>query len=138
MEKQISMTHVLVDLDAVAPKPVMGYFTVGLGEVVAEQMSPRFARKFPPRLPVIRLGRLAVDRRRQGRRLGAALLHAAIKQCWAAAESVGGVAMVVDAKDERAAAFYEHFGFTPFSSDPLKLFLPFGTVRKLVGRERKN
>lgn len=131
IEKQISMTYVLVDEAATVPKPVLGYFTVGMCEVMAADMSLKFAKKYPPKLPAIRLGRLAIDHRQQGKRLGKALLFAAIKHYWTAAESVGGVALIVDAKNEKAAEFYRHFGFQPFTSDPLKLYMPLGTVRQL-------
>lgn len=131
IEKQISMTYVLVDEGAAIPKPVLGYFTIGMCEVMATDLSPKFARKYPPKLPAIRLGRLAIDRRQQGRRLGKALLFAAIKQYWTAAASVGGVAIIVDAKDGKAADFYRRFGFQPFVSDPQKLYMPLDMVRQL-------
>lgn len=131
LERQISMTYVLVDDAAAVPKPVLGYFTVGMCEVMAADMSPKFAKKYPPKLPAIRLGRLAIDHREQGKRLGKALLFAAIKHYWTAAESVGGVAIIVDAKDANAAEFYRRFGFQSFISDPLKLYMELGTVRQL-------
>lgn len=130
IEKQISMTYVLVD--EAANQVILGYFTVGICGVMAAEMSPLFAKKYPPKLPAVRLGRLAVERQQQGNRLGKALLFAAIKHYWKVAESVGGMALIVDAKDERAADFYRHFGFQPFLTDPLKLFLPFGTVKQLL------
>ena len=130
LEKQISMTYVLVEEAATAPKPVLGYFTVGMCEILAADISPKFAKKYPPKVPAIRLGRLAIDHRHQGKRLGKALLFAALRHYWLTAETVGGVAIIVDAKDEPAARFYRHFGFQPFDSDPLKLYLPLGVVRQ--------
>ena len=132
IEKQISMTYVLVDEVATPPKLILGYFTVGICEVMAAEMSPMFAKKYPPKLPAVRLGRLAVEQRQQGNHFGKALLFAAIKHYWKVAESVGGVALIVDAKDDRAADFYRHFGFQSFLTDPLKLFLPLGTVKQLL------
>ena len=131
IEKQISMTYVLTDEEAGVPKPILGYFTVGMCEILSEQVSPKFAKKYPPKLPAVRLGRLAIDHRHQGKNLGKALLFAALKHYWHAAESIGGVALIVDAKDDKAAAFYLHFGFLAFHSDPLKLFMPLGTVKQL-------
>lgn len=132
IEKQISKTFVLVDEHAVAPKPILGFYTVGLCEVVTGELPPSFAKKYPPLIPAIRLGRLAIDHGQQGKRLGSALLFAAIKQYAQAAESVGGVAIIVDAKDETAAQFYLHFGFERFATEPLKLFMPLGTARQLL------
>jgi ribosomal protein S18 acetylase RimI-like enzyme len=69
-----------------------------------------------PAVPVARLGRLAVDQADQGRRLGSAMLWDAITR--AARSEVAVFALAVDAKDERAAAFYRHHGFAPFGSAP--------------------
>ena len=131
IEKQISMTYVLVEKASAPLKPVLGYFTIGMCEVLASRLPPKLAKKYPTSIPAIRLGRLAIDTRHQGRKLGQALLIAALRQYVTAAESIGGVAMIVDAKDEQASAFYQHFGFTPFIDEPLKLFIPLGVVKQL-------
>lgn len=82
-------------------------------------------------VPVYRLGRLAVDRTCQGAGLGGQLLVAAGKRCLAASELVGGVALVVDAKSKRAAAWYAGFGAIPLDDAPLTLILPLATVAAL-------
>ncbi|EDT05117.1 GCN5-related N-acetyltransferase [Burkholderia ambifaria IOP40-10] len=69
----------------------------------------------------------AVDRRYQGRGLGAALLVNALRR--AARSEIPAVALTVDAKDEGAAAFYGHFGFQSLTHDPLALFLPLATMK---------
>ena len=69
------------------------------------------------------LARLAVDRSVQGQRLGEQLLADAILRTRSAIEQASGVGLVVDALDDRAAAFYRHYGFESFRDDPRRLFL---------------
>jgi len=83
-------------------------------------------------VPVFRLGRLAVDRTVQGRGLGGGLLIAAGRRCIAVAEEVGGVALLVDAKSDQAARWYEGYGAVRLDDAPLSLVLPFATLRKAV------
>jgi ribosomal protein S18 acetylase RimI-like enzyme len=74
------------------------------------------------------VGRLAVDQAFQGQGLGGALLADALDR--SARSEIAAFAMVVDAKDEAAAAFYQHHGFMPLPDSPLTLFLPLATVRR--------
>jgi GNAT superfamily N-acetyltransferase len=88
-------------------------------------------------VPGFRLARLAVDRRMQGQGLGGQLLLAAGKRCVAAASEVGGVALVIDAKNERVARWYAGYGAVPMASAPLTLMLPLTTMeaaRKKAGK----
>lgn len=80
-------------------------------------------------VPVFRLGRLAVDIGVHGRGLGGALLLAAGRRSLLVSEHVGGVALLIDAKNERAAAWYRTFGAEPLPDSGLKLLLPFATIR---------
>ena len=80
-------------------------------------------------MPVFRLGRLAVSRAAQRRGLGADLLFAAGERALRVAQEVGGVALAIDAKDERAAAWYERLGAMRLLDDPLKLMLPLDVIR---------
>lgn len=75
-------------------------------------------------IPVMLLARLAVDHREQGQGLGKALLKDAILRTMQAAEIAGLKLLLVHAKDESAAEFYQKYGFVPVVDDPLKLFLP--------------
>jgi GNAT superfamily N-acetyltransferase len=83
-------------------------------------------------VPVFRLGRLAIDRSVQGRGLGGALLIAAGKRCMAVAEEVGGVALLINAKNNRAARWYESYGAVSLDDAPLSLVLPFATLRAAI------
>lgn len=79
-------------------------------------------------VPVFRLGRLAVATSVQGRGLGGGLLLAAGRRCLAVAAEVGGVALLIDAKSERAAGWYEGFGAVRLADAPLTLVLPLKTI----------
>ena len=131
-EKGISRTFVLVEEKAAAPRAVLGFFTLGICELLAEEMLPALAKRYPSRVPCVRLGRLAVARSGQGCGLGAALLAAALRKVHTACAEIGGAALIVDAKDTQAAAFYRRHQFQPFPSDPLKLYLPAATIAELV------
>ncbi|MDS4055359.1 GNAT family N-acetyltransferase [Accumulibacter sp.] len=117
----------LVDTGAVA-----GFYTLAAGSVVLTDLPEATISKLPryPAVPVARLGRLAVHRRFAGQQLGAALLWDAAQR--ALASSVAAFALVVDAKDHHAAAFYRHHGFIPFNEKPLQLFLPLASLRSGV------
>jgi ribosomal protein S18 acetylase RimI-like enzyme len=79
-------------------------------------------------LPAVRQGRLAVDQAFKGRGLGGALLADALER--AARSEIAAFALVVDAQDENAAAFYRHHGFMALPDTPLTAFLPLATVRR--------
>lgn len=80
-------------------------------------------------VPVFRLGRLAVSRLVQGQGLGGQLILAAGRRCLLAATEVGGVAVLIDAKDERSAKWYESYGAVPLLDSPRSLLLPLATIQ---------
>ena len=118
---------------AVAPEAttlVLGYYTISPGAIAFAKTPPMITKKLGRyEVPVFRLGRLAVSLSVQGRGLGGDLLFAAGERAIAVAQEVGGVALAIDAKDERAAAWYERFGALRLLDDPLKLVLPLDTIR---------
>ena len=118
----ISKTFVAVADDA--PSRILGFYALTACEVLTEELPPDLAKKLPRKIPGIRLGRLAVDHSVQGQGLGELLLMDAIERATRVLEQVGVHALFVDAKDERAAAFYRKYGFRPLPSDPLRLVLP--------------
>ena len=85
-------------------------------------------RKLPryPSVPAVRMGRLAVDQAFRGQGLGAALLADALTRI--VRSEIAAYALVVDAKDEKAASFYRHHGFLQIATKPLTLFLPLATA----------
>lgn len=112
-----------------SPPLVLGYYTICPGTIAFAKVPAPMTRTLGRyEVPVFRLGRLAVSRAMQGRGLGADLFLAAGERALAVARQVGGVALAIDAKDERAAAWYERFGALPLLDDPLKLVLPLDTI----------
>jgi ribosomal protein S18 acetylase RimI-like enzyme len=83
-----------------------------------------------PEIPAALIGRLAVATAFQGRGLGKELLMDALVQIIDKSSSIGIYAIVVDAINDQAAAFYEKYGFTKFPSRPDRLFLPIETAKK--------
>lgn len=85
-------------------------------------------RKRLPRYPVpcFRLGRLACCADRRGTGLGKLLVAGVVERCLRAKTQVAAYALIVDAKDEAAAGFYRHYGFTACASNSLMLYLPLG------------
>jgi GNAT superfamily N-acetyltransferase len=115
---------------------VAGYYTLASASILLTDLAESLARKLPryPHIPAVRMGRLAVDQRYQGKGLGAALLADALRR--AATAEIAAYAFVVDAKDERAAEFYAHHGFRPTADNPLLLYLPLATVKDLTRSPR--
>lgn len=111
---------------------IAGYYTLSAADVPVSDLPPEVAGRLPryPSVPAARIGRLAIDRRFQGRGLGGALLlNAAMR---ALRSEIAVFALVVDAKDNEAATFYRHHGFTPFVSNSLQLIAPIATFRKFL------
>ena len=106
---------------------IAGYYTLAMSSVVLSDLPEATARRLPryPSVPTARLGRLAVDQHFRGRGLGGALLWDAARR--AAAAEIAAFALVVDAKDDSAAAFYRHHGFLSLSGNEHALFLPLTT-----------
>ena len=111
---------------------VVGYYAISTHRVIHDVL-PAAEAKSLPRLdvPVVLLGRLAVDRTVQGQGLGALLLVDALRRSLQISEQVGIRAVEVDAFDENARTFYLKFGFRALLDDPRHLYLPMHEVRKL-------
>jgi GNAT superfamily N-acetyltransferase len=88
-------------------------------------------------VPVFRLGRLAVDSSVQGLGLGGQLLLAAGRRCLYVAAEAGGVALLIDAKNERVAHWYSSYGALPLLDSPLSLLLPFKTIHAALSAAGK-
>jgi len=114
----------------------VGYYALATGSVQRREASTRVSQGMPEPIPVVLLGRLAVDRKEQGRRLGSHLLRDAIARSVAAAEIVGIRALLVHALHDRAREFYLHHDFDPSPTDPLHLMLLMKDARKIVGGRR--
>lgn len=110
---------------------IAGFYTLASSSVLLSALPETLARKLPryPSIPVVRMGRLAVDQAFQSQGLGAALLSDALLR--AARAEIAAFALVVDAKDATAARFYQHHGFIAMPTDPACCFLPLATVAGL-------
>ena len=123
MRRGVSQTFVLVP--AKAPAEIAGFYTLAPAEVRLADRQPADARPLPPDpVPCFRMGRLARDQRRQGQGIGPLLLGLAVQRCLDAKRSVGGYALILDAKDTAAKAFYERHGFRTFQDTPQSPYLP--------------
>jgi GNAT superfamily N-acetyltransferase len=120
------------------PAIILGYYTISPGAIAFAKAPASITRKLGRyEVPVFRLGRLAVSLAAQGRGLGGDLLLAAGERALAVAQEVGGVALAIDAKDERAAAWYERFGALRLLDDPLRLVLPLDTIRATIAGQEE-
>jgi ribosomal protein S18 acetylase RimI-like enzyme len=112
---------------------VLGYYTLSALSIDVGAWPEDVARKLPhyPVVPATRLGRLAVDRSLRGRGMGEYLLMDGLRRALIASRQVAAVAVIVDAKDDNAVAFYRRYGFIPFADQANRLFVPMGTIEQL-------
>jgi len=109
---------------------VVGYYCLTNGSVEHRQVPGRVRRNMPDPIPVMLIGRLAIDKTQQGKGIGRALLKDAILRTLKAARIAGIRVLLVHALDEEAAGFYAHNGFLVSPIDPLVLMLPLNAARK--------
>ena len=114
-----------------ADHQIAGYYTLASASVLLSDLPAATAKKLPryPTVPAVRMGRVAIDQNFQGQGLGGALLADALQR--AARAEIAAYALLVDAKDTHAAAFYQHHGLLALPDAPLTLFLPLATVQRL-------
>lgn len=113
-----SSTYVILDKTR-----VIGYYSLAAGSVARDTAPGRVRRNVPDPVPVVVLGRLAVDRGFQGKGLGLALLRDAILRTLQAADIIGVRAILVHALSDQAKRFYENCGFTPSPVNHLTLMI---------------
>ena len=109
-------------------RQIAGYYTLASASILLADLPASSGKKLPryPTVPAIRMGRLAVDQGFKSQGLGGALLADALNR--ASHSEIAAYALMVDAKDALAAAFYRHHGFIVLPNSPLTLFLPLATV----------
>lgn len=134
LDRLVAAVFVLVDAET---KAVAGYYTLSAGSVRPSDLPPDIAKKLPryPALPVVLLGRLAVDVRYWSRGLGESLLFNALRRALDQSVEIAAMAVVVDAKDDRARSFYERYGFLRFADDEYRLFVPMRLIEHLAREE---
>lgn len=113
VRRRVSACYVAVE---VSSNRIAGFYTLAASSVPLSSLPPDLTKRLPryPAVPVARIGRLAIDKAFQGQKLGGALLADAALR--AARSEVAVFALIVDAKDDLAAAFYQHHGFEPIGS----------------------
>jgi GNAT superfamily N-acetyltransferase len=127
-EKGVAKTFVAISKSD--RKTILGFYSLCPASLEYAR-APEILRKGLARhdVPVFRLARLAANRAFQGHGLGGQLLLAAGRRCLLAATEVGGVALLIDAKNERAANWYASYGAVPLADVPLALLLPLATIQ---------
>jgi GNAT superfamily N-acetyltransferase len=115
-------------------RKVVGYYTLAVGAAVHAVAPGRGRRNMPDPLPVMVLGRLAVDKRHQHRGIGTGLLRDAVLRTMQAAEIAGIRAILVHAISEAAKRFYEACGFISSPVDPLTVMITIAEAEKLLGK----
>ena len=129
MDHRIAVVYVLYDA---AEERIAGYYTLSSLSVELPEATRRTLPKYPE-YPAILIGRFAVDEGYQGLGLGKRILFDALGRALVGSRTVASYAVITDAKNEQAQAFYSRFGFLPLSAigGERRLFLPMGTVEKL-------
>jgi GNAT superfamily N-acetyltransferase len=116
-----------------ASNAVLGYYTLSALSIDVGAWPENVARKLPryPVVPAPLLGRLAVDNSQRGKGIGEYLLMNALHRALVTSREVASIAVIVDAKDEGAVAFYRRYEFISFADQANRLFLPMRTIRQL-------
>ncbi len=109
---------------------VLGYYALAVGAVVHAEAVGRVRRNMPDPVPVMIIGRLAVHKEYQGRKIGPGLLRDAVLRTLQAADIAGVRAILVHAISERARKFYEDCGFVPSPMDPMTLMITVAEAAK--------
>ena len=119
-------------------KTILGFYSLSPAAVEYAR-TPEIVKRGLARhdVPGFRLARLAVDRKLQGQGIGGQLLLAAGRRCLMAASEVGGVVLVIDAKNERVAGWYASYGAMPLLDAPLTLLLPLATIEAALKKAGK-
>ena len=129
MRRRVASCFVAIDA---ATSEIAGYYTLAATGLPLDLFPDEIIRRLPryPVVPAGLLGRLAVSTKHQGKSLGKAMLFDALRRI--AETDLMAFALVVDAKDDAAVSFYEHFGFVGVAGDRRKLVLPIATVLPLI------
>ena len=122
-------------IDDADDKTILGFYSLSPASM-SYARTPEIIRRGLPRhdVPGFRLARLAVESKFQRRGMGGQLLLAAGRRCLLAAAEVGGVVIVIDAKNERVAKWYAGYGAVPLLDAPLSLLLPLATISTALNK----
>jgi len=115
---------------------VVGFYSLSSFTLAIPDLPPERAARLPryDAIPAALIGRLARDERVRGEGVGDLLLADAVRRVLGAARSLAVFAIVVEAKNEKAVAFYRDFGFEPFPNRPFRLFMPISDAAEAISR----
>lgn len=130
IQKGVSRTFVLVDTEQ--PDIIIAFFTLTLCEVRVDKFSAKLFKKYPSKIPGVKLARLAVDQAYQKQGIGEVLIIEAMQRALIVAENAGGIGLFVDAKDESAKTYYSRYGFVSLKDTSLELFLPLSVIQQML------
>lgn len=112
---------------------VVAYYCLSASAVRLKDVPKKLTRNMPELVPVILIGRLAVDQNYQRFGLGKALLRDALSRALTATQTIGCRAVMVHSIDDQTVAFYEQYGFQAFPAGLRTLFLPIETIAAAIG-----
>lgn len=127
-EGRSSRTYVVVANTGPQAGDVIGYYTLATGGVTRSEMPRKIRHDLPNPVPVMLLGRLAVDERHQKQGIGPAMLTEAMQRTLEISQSAGVRALMVHTIDDEAVTFYLQYGFVLFPADSRTMFLPMETL----------
>lgn len=131
-EDKASRTYVVAARTGRAAGDVIAYYTLAYGSVLRREIPRRIRQGLPNPVPVMVLGRLAVDKHHAGRGLGPALLREAMQRTLEASRIAGLRALIVHAIDDDAVGFYAKYGFQLFPAGSRTMVLPIETLRQAI------
>lgn len=131
-EGKASRTYVICSAVGEDAGAVVAYYTLASGAITHDETPPALKRNMPNPLPIMILGRMAVDNVHHGKGLGRAMLKEAMQRVLDASRSVGARALVVHAVSDEAVTFYTQYGFQVFPTGTRTLFLPIETIAKAL------
>ena len=131
VQRKLAAVWVNTDVDQTT---IRGFYSLSAYSLSLNELPESLSARLPryPKLPAILLGRLAVDQQFQGRGIGGTLLVDALRRSYYQTRAIGALAVVVDAIDEAAVAFYQSFNFFPLAQTPHTFYLEMAAIEKLL------
>ncbi len=130
VKRKVSQVFVLVETKN--SSKIIAYYSLSAASFARESLEEDLSKKLPyyP-VPAVIIGRFAVDLEWQGKGIGRFLLMEIFSRILAVSTIIAVYAIIVDAKNEKAKAFYEQYGFIPFKENPFRLFIPLKVLEAL-------
>ena len=133
LRRRLAVPYVMLDHRT---NIIAGYYTLTNYKIEVGELPTGITRRIPySDVPATLIGRLALDMNYQGQGLGGVLLRDALGRSLQNSDHVASLAVAVDAIDDAASRFYQHYGFIPLPSHPDRLFLPMATINELLQSE---